>query len=38
VLNMMDPGAADADGKLDPDGLIKTMRSNLDKLLAVLKP
>jgi len=38
VLNMMDPGAADADGKLDPGGLIKTMRSNLDKILAVLKP
>jgi ABC-type Zn uptake system ZnuABC Zn-binding protein ZnuA len=38
VLNMMDPGVADTDGKLDPDGLIKTMRSNLDKILAVLKP
>jgi hypothetical protein len=37
VLNMMDPGVADADRKLDPAGLIKTMRSNLDKILAVLK-
>ncbi len=38
VLNLMDPGTADADGKLASDGLIKAMRSNLDQILAVLKP
>jgi ABC-type Zn uptake system ZnuABC Zn-binding protein ZnuA len=38
VLNPMDPGIVGADGKLDPDGLVKAMRSNLDAILAVLKP
>jgi ABC-type Zn uptake system ZnuABC Zn-binding protein ZnuA len=38
ILNMMDPAISTADGKLDPDGLIKTMRGNLDQILAVLKP
>jgi hypothetical protein len=38
ALNPMDPGIVGADGKLDPDGLVKAMRSNLDAILAVLKP
>lgn len=37
VLELMDPAAA-ADGKPAPDGLMKAMRSNLDKILAVLRP
>jgi ABC-type Zn uptake system ZnuABC Zn-binding protein ZnuA len=38
VLDLMDPGSADADGKLAPDGLIQSMRGNLDRILAALKP
>jgi ABC-type Zn uptake system ZnuABC Zn-binding protein ZnuA len=38
VIDLMDPGVADADGQLDPDGLLKMTRSNLDKLLAALMP
>jgi ABC-type Zn uptake system ZnuABC Zn-binding protein ZnuA len=36
VLNLIDIGVADPDGQLDPDGLIKSCRSNMEKLHASL--
>jgi len=36
VLDMIDPGKAGQDDQLDPDGLLKATRSNLDALLTAL--
>jgi ABC-type Zn uptake system ZnuABC Zn-binding protein ZnuA len=36
VLNLIDIGVADQDGQLDPVGLLKVTRSNLDALLTAL--
>ncbi len=37
VLAVLDPGAADQNGQLDPDGLLNGTRANLAALLAALK-
>jgi ABC-type Zn uptake system ZnuABC Zn-binding protein ZnuA len=37
VLDLIDPGVANADGALDPDGFLKVSRSNLKNLLAALQ-
>jgi ABC-type Zn uptake system ZnuABC Zn-binding protein ZnuA len=37
LLDLMDPGLADADGQLDPDGLMKVSQGNLERLFAALQ-